>query len=416
MTETLPYLTADLPGIGGVIKESAADFRVSELPLYQPCGSGEHTYLLIEKEGITTLEALRRLARELRIPERELGCAGLKDAKGITRQTISVPRSDPALLLSLEIPGLKPLAAERHTNKLRLGHLAGNRFRIRIRGVDAAAAESAGRVVELLCRRGIPNYFGSQRYGAQGNSHLIGLALLRGDDRGAITALIGDPAAIRDERWRSAIEAFREGRLAESLALFPGHCRTEREVLQRLTKQPDDWQRAVRAIHPRLVSLYLSACQSALFDRLLAGRLPSFDRLLPGDVACKHDNGACFLVEEVETALPRAAAFEISPTGPLFGRRMLQPLGAPAAMEAELLAAHGIDAELFAATGPYRLEGERRPLRVPLREPSLSGDDEGLILEFSLPKGSYATTVLREIMKNERMDRGASAATLSSDA
>src|SRR6185369_654190 len=132
-------------------------------------------------------------------------------------------------------------------------------------------------------------------------------------------------------------------------------------------------------------------CQSALFDRILAERLDGFDRLLPGDIACKHENGACFLVEDAAAALPRAQSFEISPSGPLFGSRMLQPLEHPAAIEASVLEAAGLSQELFAGTGRYRLEGGRRPLRVPLRDPLLAVDEEGMILEFTLSKGSYAT-------------------------
>lgn len=127
------YLTAELPGTGGLFKETPGDFLVEEIPLYLPCGEGEHTYALIEKQGITTLEALRRLCRATGAPERDTGYAGMKDARGITRQTVSLPRVTPAEVMGLDIPGIRILSAERHRNKLRLGHLAGNRFLIRLR-------------------------------------------------------------------------------------------------------------------------------------------------------------------------------------------------------------------------------------------------------------------------------------------
>ncbi|HEY5974921.1 MAG TPA: tRNA pseudouridine(13) synthase TruD, partial [Geobacteraceae bacterium] len=258
MTMTSPYLTSEVPGIGGQIKETPADFQVIELPLYEPSGSGEHTYALVEKEGLTTLELLRRLAGELGIAERELGYAGLKDARGITRQTVSIPRVEPERVLSLAIPKVRILNAVRHGNKLRLGHLAGNRFRIRIREPLPGSEKIAEATLTILAARGVPNFFGEQRYGVQGNSHLIGQALLRGDYQGAINALIGSPDAVHEPRWQEAIIAFRTGQLAESQALFPGHCRTEREVVRRLNLQPGDWQRAWRGVHPKLVSLYLS--------------------------------------------------------------------------------------------------------------------------------------------------------------
>jgi tRNA pseudouridine13 synthase len=399
MTQDYPYLTSDIPGTGGIFKESAEDFEVTEIPLYPPIGSGEHTYLLVEKKGLTTLEMLRRLARAIGIQERDLGYAGMKDARGITRQTVSVPRVAPAELLALEIPGLRFLSAELHNNKLRLGHLAGNNFRICLRQVTEDALERAGRVLAVLGKRGVPNYFGSQRYGSQGNSAAVGGKLLQGDHEGAIRALIGTPDAVRDERWQQGIVAFRNGDLAAALELLPGSCRTEREIIRTLLRKPGEWQRGVKTIHPRLIGLYLSACQSELFDRVVAARLPDLDAILPGDIACKHANGACFRVDDPEEALPRAASFEISPTGPMFGRKMLQPEGAAADLEAEVLATAGLSRETFNQDGPLRLEGERRPLRVPLGNPSARLEGGDLLLEFSLPKGAYATSVLREIMK-----------------
>lgn len=394
------FLTADLLGTGGTIKESPEDFRVTEIPLYLPVGEGEHTFAEIEKRGITTLEAVRRLGLALGIPEREIGYAGMKDARGITRQTVSIPRIAPDRLLALELPGVKVLTAALHRNKLKIGHLAGNRFRIRICGVNDNALERAKAILSVLEERGIPNYFGQQRYGAQGNSHLVGRALLLRDYRTAIDAIMGDPAQVRDERWQAAIAAYRRGELTESLRLFPGHCRTERVILQRLAKQPEGWDKAFHAVHPRLKKLYLSAFQSVLFDRLLDARLASFDQVVAGDLAWKHDNGACFLVEDEAGETERAQRFEISPTGPLFGCRMKLPAGTPLAMEQALLEAEVLTLADFDLPGGLRMEGERRPLRVPLGTPSLQPDGDGLIVEFSLPRGSYATTVLGELMKN----------------
>lgn len=393
------YLTAELPGTGGLFKETPEDFLVEEISLYLPCGEGEHTYAVIEKRGITTLEAIRRLCRATGAPERDTGYAGMKDARGITRQTVSLPRVTPAEVMGLNIPGIRILSADRHRNKLRLGHLAGNRFRLRLRETVPDAADRARAILDVLARRGVPNRFGEQRYGIQGNSHLVGRAMLAGDWRGAVDLLMGDPAKVEGERWRAAIEAYRQGDLAGSLSLFPGHCRTERDVLQLLAKRPDDFERAFHGVHPRLKKLYLSACQSALFDRVLETRLQTIDHVMEGDLAWKHDNGACFLVTDAKAEAPRAERFEISPTGPLFGCRMTSPEGEPAALEKSILDAAGLTPAAFNLAGGLRMEGERRPLRVPLEGPELSCEEEDLVLRFSLPRGSYATAVLREVMK-----------------
>jgi tRNA pseudouridine13 synthase len=395
-----PYLTTRLPGTGGIFKASAEDFEVTEIPLYTASGSGEHTYALIEKRGLTTLEMLRRVSRALEIPERDIGYAGMKDARGITRQTVSIPGVTPEKVESLDVAGIKILSAARHNNKLRLGHLAGNSFRIKIREVPDNPLEKAEAVLSVLCSRGVPNYFGEQRYGSQGNSAEIGIRLLRSDPEGAVKALIGNPEKVLDERWQKGIIAFRAGLLAEASELIPSHCRTEREVLKSLLRKPDDWARAVKTIHPRLISLYMSAAQSSLFDLAVASRIDSLDRVEQGDVAFKHLNGACFLVEDEIEAAERAATFEISPTGPMFGKKMLTPQGRAAADEAAILEAAGLSLETFCVSGRSRLDGERRPLRVPLKEVSAGMEDGALLLEFMLPKGSYATSVLREVMKS----------------
>lgn len=394
------YLTSDIPGTGGVIKESPEDFRVTEIPQYQPCGEGEHLYLEIEKRGITTLEAIRRIARMLRLQERDIGYAGMKDARGITRQTLSIPRVKPEQVMELDIPGIRILSAILHRNKLKLGHLAGNRFMLTIRNVSADAAVRAESVLNILGERGVPNIFGPQRYGIQGNSHIIGRALLCGDHQGAIDAIMGDASAVTDEGWKAAIGAYRNGDLPESLRLFPHGCRTEREILQRLAERPDKPEKALHALNPRLKSLYLSAWQSALFDRIVSERLLTLDRVEVGDLAWKHANGACFLVEDADAEAPRCASFEISPTGPLFGSSMTWPAGEVKKREEEALSSEGLTAEGPANGWPQRVEGARRPLRVPLHDCSATTDGEALLIGFVLPKGSYATAVLREVMKS----------------
>lgn len=393
------YLTEHIPGAGGVIKESADDFVVTEIPAYEPCGTGEHVYLTIEKRGVTTLEAIHRIARDLRISEREIGYAGMKDSVGVTRQIISVQRISPEDAVGRNLGGVRILAAIRHTNKLKLGHLRGNRFSVVIRGVCSDAFEYADAVVAVLAERGVPNRFGYQRYGVQGNSHLIGRAMARRDWKNAVDLLIGNPETVRDEDWRAAIVAYGRGDLVEALRVMPRHCRGERDVLQRLVRRPDSWESSFGALDHRLKKLYLSAFQSYIFDDVVERRLARIDRVMVGDLAWKHTNGACFLVEDADSEQIRADRFEISPTGPMFGAGMKYPEGATRVFEERIYADEGISPDSFEFGGGLRLAGERRPLRVPLGEPALRREEDSLRLEFTLPKGSYATSVLREITK-----------------
>jgi tRNA pseudouridine13 synthase len=394
-----PYLTADIPGIGGTIKDSPEDFMVEEIPSYIPCGSGEHCYLTVEKRGITTLEAISRIAKVLKVPERDIGYAGMKDSVGVTRQTLSVQWLDPEKALALQLDGVKVVTAQRHSNKLKLGHLKGNRFRIAVRGVSADTAQLVPAILDILEKRGVPNYFGSQRYGAQGNSHLIGVAMLRQEWRECVDRLMGEADSVRNQEWSDAISAYRRGDLREALRLFPRHCRSERDVLQRLASRPGEYEKAFSAVHPRLKKLYLSATQSFLFDQAVAGRIGSLDKVIVGDLAGKHVNGACFLVADALVEQERAVAFEISATGPMFGCKMKKPEGAVQETEYEILAHSGLTLNLFDLPGGLRMEGERRPLRVPVGDLSWSVSGDVATVEFSLPKGSYATSLVREITK-----------------
>jgi tRNA pseudouridine13 synthase len=345
------------------------------------------------------LEVIRRIASALKLSERDVGYAGMKDAVGVTRQTLSMQRVRPEDALALELEGVKVVAAVRHTNKLKLGHLKGNHFQIVVRGVQPDSAEAVASVLETLRRRGVPNYFGYQRYGVQGNSHLIGAAMLRRDWHAAVDRLMGEPDLVRDQQWSEAIRLYHQGDLATALTLMPRHCRNERDLLQRLVVKPGEWELAFSVIHPRMKKLYLSAFQSFLFDKIVERRLPEIDRVELGDLAWKHVNGACFLVEDAAVEAPRAAEFEISATGPMYGSRMKQPGGAVLEYEQQMLADEQLRPEGFDLGGGLRLEGERRPLRIPLESPEFSVDGDALQLSFALPKGCYATSVLREITK-----------------
>lgn len=410
-----PYLSSHFPGIGGRIKQDPADFIVEEIPLYPPCGAGEHLYLEIEKQGMTTLELLRRLARAFELRERDLGYAGLKDARARTRQWVSLPGVRLEQHGAFQAPGVRVLRAEYHRNKLRLGHLAGNRFRIRVREVDESAVDTARDVLHVLEQVGVPNFFGAQRYGVLRNSHLIGRALLAGDFAEAARQIIGDPDLIREPRWQQAARCFRDGDPAGTLANLPGSHADERRLVAAL-QAGRDARAAVLAFPRRKLRLFLSACQSWLFDRLVAMRLASLDLLWPGDLAYLHGKGACFLVEDPAAEQPRAERFEISPSGPLYGAKVRLAGGQAGLLEQSLLDAAGLSLESFRLPDGLSMEGERRPLRVPLGQPAAAYVDGALQLEFSLPRGSYATSVLRELMKTDEeneLDVEAPEATLS---
>jgi tRNA pseudouridine13 synthase len=392
------YLTEDLTGIGGKIKEQVEDFVVEELPLYAPVGEGEHTFFEIRKAGLSTFQAARQIARALGVPPNQVSYAGLKDAQAITCQVLSVQGVPPETVTALDLPGIRVLWAERHRNKLKIGHLRGNRFTIRVRGVEEPAVHASRAILDVLVRRGVPNRYGVQRFGQRGDSALLGKAVVHKDVQGFVQRLLGMPDSNETEAVQAARARFDAGQWDEALDLFPGAMADERRALQVLIRTQGDYRRAYAAVPKRLKVFLLSAYQSALFNRVLDARLYSLDRVYTGDLAMKHPGRSVFRVEDEALEQPRADRFEISPTGPLYGFKMTQTSGQQGELEAGVLAGEGMTLEDFRVGDGIKAQGERRALRFQVHEPELWYDD-GVMLRFWLPKGCYATALLAEIMK-----------------
>ncbi len=184
-----PYISTSLPGTGGSIKVHQDDFQVEEIPLYPFAGVGEHAYLLIEKRGISTYTAISILAKAIGRRSVDFGYAGLKDAQAVTRQWISIEHEPNSRFEKLELPTIRIVEQTRHRNKLKLGHLAGNRFTVRIRHEDwdkspsmlTAAYHRASAILHALGESGVPNFFGQQRFGMRLDNHRLGMALLKRD-------------------------------------------------------------------------------------------------------------------------------------------------------------------------------------------------------------------------------------------
>jgi tRNA pseudouridine13 synthase len=407
-----PYISTDTAPIAGVIKQRPEDFEVEELPLYAACGEGTHLFVSIEKRGLTTQDAVRDLARALGIAPRDVGYAGMKDAVGITRQRLSVEHIDPARVLALKHARMRVLGVERHGNKLKLGHLAGNRFTILVRSVPQGRESDARAVLDLLERRGVPNYFGPQRFGLRGDSWQVGRALLRGDFQEALAVFAGRAGALDRGAVLKARTLFDQGEYERAGKAWPRGFRDSLRAVGRLARTGDA-RKAVTSIDRNLLRFLVSSYQSYLFNNLLAKRLGSFDRVFVGDMAHKEDNGAMFEVldESVESA--RAERFEISPSGPLFGKRMSPTQGEPARWEAEVLSEAQETAAIFEAKGPWQPTGGRRPLRFRIAELEFdSGKDEFgpfTRLKFVLPPGCYATAVLAQLHKQPGGELAASA-------
>ncbi len=401
----LPYLTSAIPPIPLRFKGSPADFVVEEIPRFDPCGSGDHVYVLIEKVGRTTRQAVNALARALSVPAEHIGVAGQKDAESLTRQYLSVLGAEPARIQALALPQITILAVARHRAKLRLGDLKGNRFQLRLRGVDAARLPDLAAVLDVLTRRGVPNYFGPQRFGMRGDTWMIGSALLRGDFEEAVACIAGrpldtDPEAIRAARSLTATEKFLEAARAWPAGFE--HCQV---LCRRLADTGGNAKRAVLSLDRRLLGFYVSAWQAWIFNQVVAERLSRLDEVLAGDIVVSQATGAMELVRDPARFGSAAAAFEMSATGPLVGLAMPNADGQPGALEVRILVTHNLALTDLPRTGPLKCIGGRRPVRFKPEELSWdTGTDErgGFVaLRFTLPAGCYATSLLREVGKAE---------------
>ena len=317
------------------LRASPEDFRVEEIPLYAPSGMGEHTFVCVEKTGWTTEDLAAALSRIAGVARRDVGYAGRKDRDAVARQWFSVPRLAPARARAIALPGVRVLDAIPHLHKLRTGQLAGNRFEIVVREIDPAAAERSTQRLSHLCVSGMPNRFGPQRFGRGGANAEQGLRILRG-----------------------------------------GYVGTDR----------------------RGARFLLSALQAAAFNEALRLREAPLSSVERGEVAVVHGSGGLFQVEDAAREQPRADAFEISATGPIFGGRTLEPEGAARERERAALSAVGIDPDL--PLRPPRgigLRGARRPLRVRPEEAALEPLPGAVRLRFTLPPGSFATVLIEEL-------------------
>ena len=336
-------ITSDLPH--ATIKQHPSDFCVEELPVYEPTGSGGHVFIRVRKTGWSTPACVQRIARLLGIPHDTFGHAGMKDRHAVTVQTLSFPWPESSPLPALDdlaCEGIEVQSAVRHQHKLRVGHLIGNRFRLVLRQVTGDE-ESFARQLERLPVVGVPNAFGPQRFGRDGENPSRTLAWLRGEVRG------------------------------------PGDKRLRR--------------------------LLVSSVQSWLFDRLLSRRVAdgTWCSVVAGDLVKTVDRGGLFLTEDHEEDALRAGRGEVTATGPIFGPRMRWPEGEPLRWETQVLEEFLGGEKSLEVVGKVGA-GSRRALRVLPREVAFRFLDDGdggsgrcLELEMTLPKGAYATTVLKSV-------------------
>lgn len=398
---TWPYLTDSKLKISGKFKSSEEDFIVEEIPLYLPTGSGEHLYLFIEKCGQTTDQVIHKLSNALGTKAMNIGFAGKKDRIGITRQWFSLLGVTRNQIENVSISGAKILEIDYHKNKLRPGHLKGNRFFIKLKGVKKNSLEMVRKILVKQTNFGIPNYFGPQRFGVRGDNPAIGLAILQKDWCKALGQILGNPSDMEQSaQIIKARELYDEGEFKKALELWPNDQFFAKNILRCFIENNHDFEKTAKQMPKGQVKFYLNSLQSFWFNRCLAKRLQKINQIWLGDLAYLHRNGAVFRVTDEAQEQPRLKSFEISPSGPILGSKMIQPEGVELELEQTVLQEYGSNfSNLTSLFKKSHLYGERRSYRVQLKNGSCSQENNCLTLRFDLDSGSYATSVIREILK-----------------
>lgn len=419
------YITLQ-KGIGGKIRARYEDFYVEEIPESDPSGEGPNIWFFIEKTGRDTLDVVLDIAGQLHINRKRMGFAGMKDKRAVTRQWLCVANSEVEEIEKLQdnLFNVRILKIVQNEKKLRIGQLIGNKFRLLIRDTadPGADAEIADQVLAELTQKGIPNYYGWQRFGKnRPNTHTVGKMLLENDLKKVVDAYIGNPYPEEPEHIKEVRQMYDDGKLEEALEAMPRGMRYEKMMLKTLLKEikkknieysslkdlrdkldEDAYIHAIQSLPKPLKRMFVHAYQSYLFNKAVSERIKlGIDKYVEGDIIVDNEE---HLVHDLGDDINyRIKKFEVHPTAPLFGSKVPLAGGRLGKMEQKILDDEGITLNDFKVPKMPRLgsHGLRRAIRFKIWDASAKATEEGVLVEFSIPKGSYATAVLREIMKNE---------------
>jgi tRNA pseudouridine13 synthase len=409
------YLTASR-GIGGQIRQRPEDFVVNEIYKESSALDGRYQLVKVTKTDTETHHLVRDLSRRLRISQRRVSWAGTKDKRAITAQRMSLDSVYIEAPFHLGNAIVEPIG--RSDRPISLGDLAGNDFSITIRTVEGSQDDIARAVVSIIDEihdaRGVPNFFGIQRFGSiRPVNHLIGRALVEGDVEQAALTYIGKPFSDEPEDVKEARQRVLDTHdFKEALQRMPVRLRYERAMLNHLAKHPNDFDGALGVLSMNLQKLFVHSYQSYLFNKIVSSRLACGFPLttgFDGDRVWVPDKGRVRTVvpKNIEEVNQSLTAGSVSVQMPVPGYETELSDGAIGQVEHEVLMSEGIDLAAFKIDSCPRLasKGVMRNIALPVdigftvAPDELTNDHFKVELRFFLPKGDYATSVLREIMK-----------------
>ncbi len=416
------YLT-NTPGVGGRIKAAPEDFVVDEIPgpgrPSRPGRIGIATLAVIRARNWETNRLVREIARALGISRRRISFAGTKDKRAVTTRRFLI-QAPPEAVLGIRLGDVEILSAEPTDRPLELGDLAGNRFRVVVRDLvverETAVARCEETARQLRIEGGYPNFFGVQRFGSvRPITHVVGRHIVRGEFREAVLAYVANPIEGENpEAFAARTGLVRDGDYRAALRAFPPVMGFERAMLQHLAVRPDDFVGALLQLPRNLVLMFVHGYQSFLFNRMLSDRMRRgipLGRPVEGDLVLPigRDGLAdrrrtipvdCTNVEKVSAHCARGKAFV---SGLLFGSESEFAGGNVGQIEKAVVASEGLRPEDFVIPRIPWLSsrGGRREILVSVPDLVFRSEDSSLVFEFSLPRGAYATSLLREFLKSD---------------
>ena len=408
-------------GLGGRLRATPQDFVVEEIPKppSKAQGPGKYTIATLRATNWETNRLVGELGKRLGISRKGIYFTGTKDKRAVKTQQMAILASEEKVR-GLQLPGVEVLDTFRADRAPKLGDLLGNRFDIVVRelAVDAGEAEARCAAVEgeLAAVGGVPNFFGIQRFGAlRPVTHVVGERIVRGDFEGAVMAYVGAPQQGEPAEAFEARKQIEEERdFGKALTYFPSQLTFERVLLAHLAESPGDYVGALRKLPLNLVTMFVYAYQSQLFNRIVSARLATEgtlktvhvgDLLVPVDEAGvpDHDTVLPVRAQNLEKCSRQVSKGRAAPTGLVFGLEAPFAEGPAGEIERRVVAEANIERQAFATPTMPELAsfGQRRALVVHAGDYLRSVEGEAVRMTFRLPKGSYATCLLREFMKTE---------------
>lgn len=419
----LEVFCTSTPGTGGRLRKVPEDFVVEEISKYPDrTDDGRYTIATVSSTNWEMNRLVRMLSRSLMISRNRIGFAGTKDKRAVTKQLMSfeAPIED---VISVRMHQVTISDAYRAKKHITIGDLIGNTFQLKVRDcvMQDEELEKAAQATATALREigGFPNFFGVQRFGAlRPVTHLVGRCIVKGDFERAVMTYVANPSADEPEEAQMARRDLERSRdFKSALATYPKKLSFERTVISYLAENDGDYAGAIRSLPPNLQMMFVHAYQSCLFNRMLSLRIrrdiplssPILgDVVLPADRDGIPDHDVCIRVTEenidlVERQMADRKAFV---SGLLFGSESEFAEGEAGEIEKAIVGAESVDHEDFIIPEipGCSSRGSRRELLGRLKDLEIRTDNDTLDISFSLDKGCYATSLLREFMKADVMD------------